>query len=195
MEQNFISKDKLTLDEQVFFKERSIKHLAPHVLMKGFNYLLPFVNTPFMDFMLSVPKEYRYKKYLYKKIMTTAFPEIFKLEAESNFGLPMNASKSKVLLRKSILKGKNKIRKTFPSIPLSPPPTVNYLDWNWAFRKKKDLIYLAEEQLKDLIQRNVVDWIDIADIWSTHKKGIQNHSDIIMILISLELYLKNGYEF
>lgn len=194
MKKDHFSKEELTFDEQVFFQERSIKHLAPHVLMAGFDYLLPFVNTAFMDFMLSVPNHYRYKKNLYKKIMTATFPDIFKLESESNLGLRMDANKFDIFVRKFELKVKSKVRKKFPGINLSPAPTLNYLDWDWAFRKKKDVRSLAEVHLKDLESRKLLDWLDIKNIWNSHKKRKDNYSDVLMVLISLELFLKNGYE-
>ena len=52
LEGEYMTKEDLTLDEQLDFRDRQMKFVAPHVLMKGFEYELPFLYQPWVDFML-----------------------------------------------------------------------------------------------------------------------------------------------
>jgi hypothetical protein len=191
MDDSSFSSDDLTFDEQVFFKERSVKHLAPHVLMKGFTYKLPFVNNEFMNFMLSVPNHYRIQKDLYKEILFYTFPDIFKLPSESTYGLPYDASNFRKKVKRNQIRFRKVIQKKLPFLSVGPSPMVNYMDWNWAFRNKEELKTIIHTQLMRLTERNLLPWIDIMQLWKDFSNKKNNFSDIMMVLFSLEIHLQS----
>ena len=189
-----ISPEQLTFDEQVYFNERSVKHLAPHVLIRGFEYKLPFINNAFMDFMLSVPNQYRKNKILYKHIVERAFPELFKYPSEGSYGLRINANKKLVNLKQKYVKARLKLYKLNPSLFAYKSPMINYIDFEKAFRQKEDLKSIVQSAIFDLKSRNIVDWIDIQKIWDEHQSGSKNYGDALLTLFSLEYHLKNGLD-
>ena len=192
MEKDFISPEKLTYDEQVFFKERSIKHLAPHVLMKGFNYKIPFVNTLFMDFMLSVPNEYRLKKNLYKKILNHMYPKEFALKSETRYGYTAQVPEFLIKAKQKYIKLLSILKNKYPKINLPINPMINYLDFNHIFRTKSELKEMIYKNLTDLKKRSLISHVNIDNIWFLHQSYKRNFAEEIIILFTLEIYLKQG---
>ena len=192
MEDDFISPNKLTYDEQVFFKERSIKHLAPHVLMKGFTYKIPFVNSVFMDFMLSVPNEYRLKKNLYKKILNHMYPYEFALKSETRYGYTAQAPEILIKIKQKYVRLLRILKYKYPKFPLPTNPMINYLDFNHAFRKNVWLKKMVYSNLCDLKKRYLINYIDIEIIWNLHQAYKGNFAEEIITLFTLEIYLKQG---
>jgi len=182
---NCISKTKLSLEEQLDFQNRQTKFIAPHVLMKGFEYKTPFLYQLLVDFALSVDNKYRKDQYLYKKILLNTFPKEFSYKTKTNYGLPLGVSNNRIFIKKV----QNKILKT---IGLSKGLGINYLDFNEKIRTKKDLKEIVSMNILDLKQRNIIDWIDIEQILNNHLLGKGNHADALIILSSLEIHLKNG---
>jgi len=182
---NCIDKNLLTLDEQLDFQNRQTKFIAPHVLMDGFDYKLPFLHQKFTDFMLSIDNKYRYEQELYKRILLNSFPKAFSYKTKINFGLPLYASKS----RKFINRVENKILKI---VKIRKNIEINYLDFDEKIRHKQDLQNIMKNNILDLKERNIIDWIDIENILNNHlaKKG--NYADTLIVLASLEIHLKNG---
>lgn len=178
-------KINLTMDEIYDFKNRQLKFIAPHVLMNGFDYKLPFLEKSFFDFMLSAPNKYRFNQFLYKEILLKFFPKEFSYKTKTNFGLPLKATKQRVFVKRV----QDKISRT---IGLGAPVNINYLDFNKKIREKEDLRKIISNNILDLKQRNIVDWIDIERILTTHLSGKGNHADALIVLASLEIHLKTG---
>lgn len=175
----------LTRHEAIDFENRQLKFIAPHVLMNGFDYKLPFLEKSFFDFMLSAPNKYRLNQLLYKEILLKLFPKEFSYKTKTNFGLPLKATKQRVLVKRV----QDKISRT---IGIGSPVTTNYLDFNKKIREKEDLRKIISNNILDLKQRNIVDWIDIERILTTHLSGKGNHADALIVLASLEIHLKTG---
>lgn len=179
----------MSIDEQVIINERSFKYLAPHVLHQGFNYVLPFINTPFMDFMLSVPNDFRIGKKLYKAIAQQAFPELFTIPLEGNYGF------SQPLLIKSYqkyIKLRQKLYEDYPRYLYYLSPMTNYFDLNKAFRSNKNLKEMVYKNLNDLKSRGLLKPELIDSIWQAHQSYKTNLCTEINLLFSLEIHLKAG---
>lgn len=176
--------EKLSKYEFLNYENRQLKFIAPHVLMNGFNYKTPFIYQPVFDFYNSIDNYYRVDQYLYKKILIEKFPGLFSLPSKNNLGLPISASETRVKLRNISYKIKRKFR--YKNI------NTNYLDFEHSIREKKDLKNIIKENIYDLKRRNIIDWMDIEDIYIKHidKKG--NYSKALMILASLEIHLKSS---
>lgn len=132
IESKLIDKASLTLDEQLDFQNRQTKYIAPHVLMRGYEYKTPFLNQSWIDFMLSIPNSFRRDESLYRKILLNSFPKEFSYKTKTNFGLPLGASKNAIF-------AKRVVDKLLRMTKLSSGKGINYLDFNEKIRTKKDL--------------------------------------------------------
>jgi hypothetical protein len=184
--------ESMTYDEQVYFHERSVKHLAPHVLMKGFDYLLPFVNNGFMDFMLSLDNRFRQGKYLYKKMLCKLLPDLFSFPLEGSYGLPLRTASAAVQSKRYYVKLRQKLYRRWPKQFKYTSPMTNYMDFDLAFREKNDIKNIARDCLDGLTKRKIVEWIDLERIWTIHQDKKANQSAAILLLMSLEIHLRAG---
>jgi len=178
---------KVSIYEQIDFFNRQLKYIAPHVLLKGFNYILPFLETTWFNFILSVDNKYRKNERLYRKIILSLFPDLFRYPTKTKFGARLNSSRLIVLLNKI----KNKVKQKSSSIfPFVVDPYINYIDFNDAIRKRVDLNTLIHSNIMDLKKRNIINEIDINEIWERHIKKTSNHADLLLVLASLEIHFK-----
>lgn len=175
---------ELTLDEQLDFANRQVKFVAPHVLMRGFNYRLPFLHQPWVDFMLSVDNRFRHKQTLYKDILRQAFSKAFSYKTKTNRGLPLTASAPQVFFNKVL----ERARRALGMLPR----TLNYLDFERQIRHKADLRQMITTNVVDLGNRGIVDWIDVTAILNKHMLGEADYSDALLVLASLEIHMKTG---
>ncbi len=180
VECNCIDPQKLTLKRQIYFYNKQPKSTAPHVLMQGYNYKLPFLYQPWFNFMLSTMD-----RGLYKKILWNSFPEAFSYRTKTHFGLPLNASRSRVCFKRI----KDKLLRVTGH---SHDADVNYLNFNEKIRSKSDLRELISSNVMDLQARGILDWIDIEKILHAHLSQKKNHADALIVLASLEIHIKSG---
>lgn len=168
--------------ERIDFDNRQAKYIAPHVLMKGFEYVTPLADKDWFDFMLSLDNTYRYNQNLYKRILSETFPFEFSLKTKTNFGLPLSASKFEIFIKRAhskmnrILIGKN--------------VNINYLDFNNEIRENKVFNKTIYENLSDLENRKIVNWVDLNKIWQDHMNKNADYADAILVLCSLEIQMK-----
>jgi len=167
---------------------RQLKFIAPHVLMKGYNYKT-LLNDNLTDFALSMDSNLLDNQYLYKKMFLKEFPYLFSLPNKNSNGLSLNPSLSSKYIN-NIHRGLNSIRRRFSHNYVDPG--LNYIDFNEGIRNRKDLNTIIYSSIKDLENRKIVDWINIDDIWKRHIKKEANHADALIALASLEIHLKAG---
>ncbi len=184
-----VSSDCVSYDEQVLVTE-AIRFSAPHVLMNGFEYRIPFINTAFWDFFFSVPDKYRRDQRLYKSMLQQEWPYLFSLPTKSHFGLPLSATLPRVAARRARNRIWNKARENLRIFDWPPLPMTNYMDLDLLIRKDARFRNLIETQIEDLKRRDIVPWIDIDGIRSRHMRRQGNHGDALKMLFSLEINLK-----
>jgi len=180
-----INRNLLTLDEQIDFQNRQMKYIAPHVLMSGYDYKLPFLNPPWINFMLSIDNKFRINENLYRKILLNCFPKEFAYKTKTKAGLRLSAPDWLVLTKKIN-------NKFFSSIGVKQNFNINYLDFNKEIRKKKSLKQIIVNNVMDLQERNILEWINLEEILEKHMKNKSNYADALITLASLEIHLKNG---
>jgi len=184
MSDQFINPDLLTYDEQVLFSEAVPKFTAPLVLFSGYEFVTPFINTPWMDFMLSVPNTYRQGQELMIDISRKAYPRLFNMPSKNRLGHNFDTSDQ-------IVSGTfwvNRVRKALHQfIPIVNWPNVQYNDFNEGIRGNPSLRDLVRRSIDDLRRRGMCDWIDFDLLWRRHDRRIRNHGDALIILASLEL--------
>ena len=139
--------------------------------------------------MLSLDNEFRLDTKLYKEMLTSLYPGLFSYPVKDNYGLPLNAGSSSLMIKKFKHRVKSKIGQFHSNYN---NPFTNYLDFNAEIRNngtlKKNILNLTQ----DLKQRHIVDWIDIDKLWSNQLKHNINHADALITLASLEINLKAG---
>lgn len=187
MRQDHIDPEMLTLDEQVLFNEAAPKFTAPLVLFSGYEFVTPFINTPWMDFMLSVPNRYRFRQELMIEISRRTFPRLFNLPSRNRLGHTFDS-------RDFVVKGTfwlNRVRKAVHQFfPRVNSPNFQYSDFDEGVRSDSNLRRVVEESIENLRYRGICDWIDFDGIWRRHDRRIRNHGDALIVLASLELILK-----
>ena len=179
----------LSFEEQLDFRNRQMKYIAPQLLYPEYKYKTPFLYPAFFNFMLSLPDTYRRSQYLYGKMFLQHFPHIFRLRTKKDRGLPLKASrfrKKSRIIRVRILKEANKI------FPFVVNPSINYLDFEWGLRKRNDLRNIVYDNIMDLKRRKLIDWIDFDALWNEHMEKKKAHGAALMILASVEIHLKAG---
>lgn len=170
---------------------RQLKFVAPNVLMRGFNYKLLFTNTDLIDFALSIDNKYHDDQYFYKKMLLKAFPKYFSYPTKTSFGLPLNSNKLLINFNKNILRFKHIINNISP---IFINPYTNYVDYNQVIRTHSVLRILIHENLKDLTNRKIIDWIDPEKIWNKFINYRIDLSKELLLLASLEIHMKAGLE-
>jgi hypothetical protein len=175
----------LTLEEQLDLQNRQNKYISPHVMLKGFEYKLPFLNSEFINFFLSIDNSFRRDQILYKKILLFLYPELFSKPTATNSGLSLGASKAMILINKVFNKTKRMIgAKSFQRI--------NYFDFSQRMKIDQQFFDLIRTNIYDLEKRKIIDWIDIVKLFKVHVDGVTDYSDALLVLVSLEIHLKNG---
>lgn len=188
IDSNLISKDLLSIEEQLDFQNRQTKFIAPHVLMNGFTYRTPFLDPDWVRFCLSVEDSYRKDQFLYKKILSKLNPMIFSIATKTNFGLPINANKIKVYSKRVTNKLQKFVAKKFS---FYVNPYINYLDFDEAIRDRDDINSIIHECITDLIKRKIVDWINVEKIYKKHMDKKGDFADALIVLASLEIHIKS----
>jgi hypothetical protein len=184
----FLKDSILSYDEQLAIQRELYYYNT--LTVEGYCYQIPFLHPDWLKYILNVPREYREHEYLYKEILKKAYPELFSLPTKANYGLSLNSPGWKSQFRRVLGRTRREARRFFPSGPWGLNPQINYIDFDRGLREREDLKTVVYENLQDLKQRNVVDWIDIDRIWNRHQQGKGNHSDALTLLASLEINLK-----
>jgi hypothetical protein len=104
----------------------------------------------------------------------------------------MNTSVYQVQLQRAILKVKSIGRNLLPGKIWGIDPKTNYIDYNLCLRKRDDLKKIVYENIQDLKQRGVIDWLNVDKLWKLHQQNRGNFSDALTLLTMLELNLKAG---
>ncbi len=69
---------------------------------------------------------------------------------------------------------------------------INYIDFGKRFESDPGFRSLLHENINDLHERKIIDWIDIQSVWKDHANKRVDCIDALLILASLEIHLKAG---
>lgn len=177
------SYDHINILEQLNFYNRQFKFIAPHVLMTGYNYRVPFLDQDLVNFFVSVEETNRKNQSLYKKMLLEKYPFFFSFPIKDNLGMPMDAPRALVLLNRF----KNKVSRTITG----NNKYINYLDFDIKIREKQDLREIVKKNIHDLYNRKIIDWLDIREIYIKHIDKKNNYGKALILLTSLEIHMKS----
>lgn len=182
-----INSDNLSCYEQIDFFNRQLKYVMPHVLMKGYDYKLPFVNSVFSQFMLDVDNKYRDNQNLYYDILLQSFPKEFKYRTRTKYGLPLNTSHR-------VANFKRLSNKFLQVSRINRNINVNYMDFANLIRRDKKFYNLIRCSVNDFNERKFVLPFDVNKVLLEHVNGYNNHTNILLLITSLDIHLKNGLQ-
>ncbi|MGA1822559.1 MAG: asparagine synthase-related protein [Thermoplasmatota archaeon] len=179
--------ERLHMNDQLDFLNRQMKYIAPHVLMKGFEYRTPFFNTEFYDFMISLPIRYRLRKYLYKKILVKAYPDLFSFGVKENVGLKPDASMVSILgmgLKERLLK---KVQG-----PARRDRRLNYYDVDEEIRNNESLRRIVRKTIVGMDRRKLGLKHDPEILLKDHLARRRNAGGFLVTLSSLRIIEESG---
>lgn len=178
---------KIGYEHYLDIVNRQLKFIAPHVLADGYKYNVLFEDDELVSFALSLPEKYIEDQYLYKKMFLEEFSEIFMIPTKTNYGLSLNSNPYIVKLSKNILRSKLLVNRF---VNIFQNPLINYIDFETGIRDRRDLNKIVYNNINDLKDRNIIDWIDIEKIWSEYINSKKNYAKALILLTSLEINLK-----
>ena len=178
--------------EQLWFFIRKHNYIIRVLKFDNYNYTMPLCSPEWIQFILTVPQKYRVNKYIYKKILLSAYPELFCLPVTENRGGPLSAGLVEIKIRRAL----HRIRSNFDhDNPIWDSfrifRDIKYIDFDEAIRSRQDFRLLVLENLQDLKQRNKVNWLDLDSIWKDHQLKRANHGMALLLLTALEISLKS----
>ena len=162
------------------------------ILFEGYNYRTPFVEPGWLEYILSIPDDYRRKEKLYKEILKAAYPRLFSLPTKANQGLPLDAPFRKRALRLVERGFRAFCKRVFPRSRWGVSLGISYIDFDRGLRERNDLKAIVFESIQSLKKRRIIDWIDIDDIWHRHQHKQGNYADALILLSSLEMNIVAG---
>ena len=84
---------------------------------------------------------------------------------------------------------RNRVHRHTPYLPIRSRLTDNYIDFQWAFRKRDDYISVMEKAIDVLKQREAVPWLDLDAIWGEHHRRKRDHAQALQVLLGLAVNL------
>mgnify|MGYP001072838976 CR=1 FL=1 len=180
----------ISYDEMFDFQVRQQSYIKRVVTTGGYRFACPFIQAHWVNYMVNIPRNYRTDQRLYRRILLKAYPELFSYPTKFLKGLPLNAAHVKILNNKIEYKVGRAIEKLTGLKRMNR--NMNYIDFDDAFRNRKDYNQLGCEMLTSLQARKVLNFKPL-DIWDSHLKRNKSHQDIIRLMISLEIMTQEGY--
>jgi hypothetical protein len=177
-------------DDQLDLAVRQQHYIAPLLLPDGYTHATPFTHPDWMSYSLHAPPETRRNAVLYRRVITTAFPQLFALPTKANHGLPLHVTDWRARTRREYVRARASLKRRYPRWFRGLLPTTNYLDFDEELRRPSSLRDVVHDALTALHTRGAADWLDIPALVRQHDRRERNVADSLLALASLELYLQ-----
>jgi hypothetical protein len=181
----------LSFDEQLDFAIRQTSYVRPVVLPPGAHWETPFLESEWLGFILNAPSNLRLEQTLYKSLLLHAYPHLFSLPTKIHQGLGLNATRPRRTLHSLLLRFQNTLVGSNNPVSLRHK-AMNYFNFDEAMREPNGFARLCRENLSDLKRRAICDWVDVDQLWTTHRNRMGDFGRAISLLVSLEISLKAG---
>ena len=181
----------VTLEEQLDFRNRQAKFIAPHVLLDGLQFETPFLDPLLINFWLGVPDPLRRGQVLYQKIALRACGELFRVGTTGSYGLPPDRGRWTYWPRRIAARLRRALSQRYTWLV---DPMTNYIEFSKAIRERADVRELVGANVRALARRGIVDGIDSEQLWNDHLGKRADNGYALLALCSLEIHLQAGKE-
>lgn len=151
--------------------------------------IAPFAHPEWIHYWLHTPDMYKQNRLLYLQFLQEKFPELRDISNKEFYGAK-NVNDSAYYLNKKIYHGKILLHRYYPRIFSSPKEMLNYLDFDKAFRKRKDYKDILENAFTLLAEHSIITEADFKKLKDEHLKYRKNHSRLFLLLIGLALNME-----
>lgn len=145
-----------------------------------------FSHPALARFLLGLPRRLREGQVVYREMLLRSFPELFAIQIEGQRDRSRRHSTQAVdgsgLLHKVRRLGR---RLAEHKKSLRPNPMVGK-----EMRNNPSLRAVMSENIAELKERKIIDWVDVEAIWEDHLAGRAQHTRALRVLCSLEIALK-----
>lgn len=166
----------ITMDEQLDLEVRQRFRIRGR--SKGIDSRSPFTHPRWSSFMLAAPHRLRFRKPLYKEILVAAYPQLFRLPIESNYGLGIGRSRTSRTTKRVAGKAKSL---------LGWRPKRGVFDLDKEFSSNGALHQAAYDAVHHLDSSRIAQWINYERLWRDHQEGKMNHAKDLLVLLSLSI--------
>ena len=196
---------KVTFRSQFDILVRQASGMAPAVLGLGTEWksgglrldesdrsvdiIAPFIDRDWVKYWLYAPERALEKQGLYIEAASSRFPDLFSRPSKYTWGVA-NHQRMRQLLLRTQHSIRNRFHRHMPWLPIRSRLTDNYIDFQWAFRKRDDYIGVMERAIDVLKQREAVPWLDLDRIWREHYRGKRDHAQALKVLLGLAVNLE-----
>ena len=151
--------------------------------------IAPYADRDWAAYWLHAPRRQHDGQHLYQRMAEARFPTLFGLPGKSTWGVSRHQRRRQFLLRAQ--HGiRNRFHRHMPWLPIRSRLADNYIDFQWAFRKRDDYITVMEKAIEVLKQREAVPWLDLDTIWREHYRGKRDHAQALQVLLGLAVNLE-----
>lgn len=155
----------------------------------GLRVIAPYADAGWAGYWLRSPRELHRNQQLYYKMAEMRFPDLFRLPSKYSWGVNRHRKMRQGYIRYSRAL-RNRLHRHFPCLPIRSGIADNYIDFQWAFRKREDYIAIVNRAVDVLKERDAVPWVDLDRIWREHYRGRCDHSQTLQILLGLAVNLE-----
>lgn len=177
----------ISVYETIDFCNRQFKYIAPHVLIRGFNYITPFTDKRWIGFILSIDDKYRINQNLYKKMLISMFPDAFSIKTKNMLGMPLKVSNLRYIMRKLSHRIQNNINKIYR---LFKDKNINYIDFEKGFKTRDDLLSIINHIEKDYEFKRNYNFV-YRELLNNHMNDSDSKKYILLISFYFNSYLNS----
>lgn len=149
--------------------------------------IAPFADPRWAHYRLNAPDHAKRRQALYRAMMAEKFPTLAKLPSKYSLGA---RTRIRYFSTEAQRKARVALHRWSPSLNQRPTETLNYLDFAAAFRDREDYRQVLEVALAFLLDRQVVPWLDLAQIKRDHLEHRANRENALLVLVGLALNLQ-----
>ncbi|MFP5348027.1 MAG: asparagine synthase-related protein [Actinomycetes bacterium] len=159
-------------------------------LLRDYPTRTPFLTGPWLDFMLSLPWEYRLEQRMYREIQRTAFPELFSLPTTALSGGALTQTRLTRARRRLGGRARQAMGRAGLRRPAARPAQRANDGIRASCRERGPLRELVRENVADLAGRGLLDWLDVDAYVPAAAAGPDADDWLTRRLLNLELNLK-----
>lgn len=186
--------EHMTYSDQLDIGFRQEQHLRQLLIPTDANYQveLPFIAVPWLELMLNVPMQVRSQRQFYIRLLQHAYPRLMAFPTTMNFGLPPTVTGARRAWQRQRLKLGRRLNQYLPLGWQQPAPGKKYPNLRQQLKRDKKLQALYTMVLGNLGQKQLVNWLDIDNIWRQFFVSNAPLELDVQLLFSLSIYTQAG---